>query len=363
MSNVYTRDGSPELESLISKQMEIIAQEVRRVFVREQDFCALVLGGGYGKGEGGVYQTPDGEKTFNDYDFFVVTRGLNKRNKNKYADILLELNKRLTKEFGIDVDFAFPVNVEEIPKLPPTQMWAELSLANQVILGKVNIAELYPHKDLTKLPTSEARKLLLNRGVGLILSLQRINEILLEAKLHTGENVDFIARNIFKAILGSGDVLLMQNKLFHHSYTERCKIVSNSAIFELKEIELYKSATEFKLHPRTDYTIEKLVELHNHAMDFFVNSYKKFPLESSKVLAISSQLKHIVINLFTFKSLRNISWMNIYPRERIYYTLLWFMGFKDGYTGEDIESALGLPIGTNIEVAYERFYLLWKRFN
>ena len=57
----FTSDGSPALETLIAEHMRLIAERLWQSV--NQGLCdALILGGGYGRGEGGVLQTDDGER-------------------------------------------------------------------------------------------------------------------------------------------------------------------------------------------------------------------------------------------------------------------------------------------------------------
>ena len=73
----FTRDGSDALEKLIAETCEEIGREVTRI-VPVGKFQALLLAGGYGRGEGGVLSTPDGDAPYNDPSFFYsfkVIRG------------------------------------------------------------------------------------------------------------------------------------------------------------------------------------------------------------------------------------------------------------------------------------------------
>ena len=69
----FTVDGSVGLESRIAREMsEIKAAAVERVGAA--NLTALVLGGGYGRGEGGIHMVDGEERVYNDYDFFVLAR-------------------------------------------------------------------------------------------------------------------------------------------------------------------------------------------------------------------------------------------------------------------------------------------------
>ena len=70
----FTRDGSEALESLIAQTCEEIGREVTRIIPADK-FQALLLGGGYGRGEGGVLATPTGDAPYNDLEFFLLIQG------------------------------------------------------------------------------------------------------------------------------------------------------------------------------------------------------------------------------------------------------------------------------------------------
>ena len=73
----YTVVPDAALESLIDRTLAEIASEIDAL--RLPCLQAVVLGGGYGRGEGGVLHTPAGGRLYNDLDFFVVSRNADPR--------------------------------------------------------------------------------------------------------------------------------------------------------------------------------------------------------------------------------------------------------------------------------------------
>ena len=53
---------------------ESVAAAVRS-FIPENRLEAVVLGGGYGRGEGGVLKTEAGDRFYNDLEFYVFVQG------------------------------------------------------------------------------------------------------------------------------------------------------------------------------------------------------------------------------------------------------------------------------------------------
>jgi hypothetical protein len=72
--NRYTSDGPDAAEKRIARDQVIIGAAVRNA-LKDSGFVALILAGGYGRGEGGYRVVGDQYLPYNDYDYFVVVRG------------------------------------------------------------------------------------------------------------------------------------------------------------------------------------------------------------------------------------------------------------------------------------------------
>lgn len=350
----FTVDGSEKLEELISEQMKEIAKEALDVF-SEGDLYSIVLGGGYGKGEGGVLTVDGKEKTFNDYDLFVITDNVSLSQKRIYHEKLEKISHKLTEKFGIDVDFAFPINFKGIRKLPFTQMWGELRHGYYTVAGKDGAVDSYQHTDLKNLPHSEAKKLLVNRGVGLKLAedrLERVSEL-------NDEDVDFISRNIFKAVLGLGDAYLIINGKFHHSYRKRSEIIEGIVDLSSEFKNIYAQAVDYKLHPRLDYSLEELKGLYRTVLKIFNEKISFFMFKEEK----ECYIKNFLLNIRNFGVRPDMKWYFKYPRERLFYSLPFFLSKNSHRSGNDVARALGLKgKGHKIEL-WNRFYIIWQVYN
>ena len=106
MSKRFTIDGSPELEARLQRICDSVRREVTALIL-ERNVTAIVLGGGYGRGEGGVLRTDSGDEPYNDLEFYVflnghrLWQGLPVRQKSA----LQELGRWLSEEAGINVEF------------------------------------------------------------------------------------------------------------------------------------------------------------------------------------------------------------------------------------------------------------------
>lgn len=267
--NKYTVCGNEEFEQKIDALMELIADRVVAT-VGWHNLAALVLGGGYGRGEGGVLTDDNGEMhLYNDFDFFVITNNISSVHRRRINRQLRNLSPELSAIAGIDVDFGPAKNVSDLNSIEFTMMWQELKHAHKVIYGPDNILGLMPDFDLNNMPHEELAKLMLNRGTGLLLARQRMESTELK-----NEDVDFIARNIWKAVMACGDAYMALHQTFSYSYQRRSELFDSFK--DSSEIAgfypLYKAAINFKLRPSMPDKAD-LPELWNEAREFFAQYY------------------------------------------------------------------------------------------
>src|SRR5206468_3070993 len=70
----FTLDGSDSLEARLRALCARVSEGAQKIFP-PGSLEALVLGGGYGRGEGGVLRTPSGHEPYNDIEFYLFARG------------------------------------------------------------------------------------------------------------------------------------------------------------------------------------------------------------------------------------------------------------------------------------------------
>jgi hypothetical protein len=235
----------PELDRLVAESLVAIGREVSEM--RIPLLSGVVLGGGYGRGEGGVRECkvesvkckvegmPVAEcRLSNDLDFFAITKdGTTDADAVTVAKALEPVSRRWTEKLGIDVDFT--------SKTP----WRirhdqERLMVQELIHGYVDVAgatgeELFagiPRREPSELPWIEAARLLMNRGMGLLLAKSKMESAKCE--------VDFINRNINKCILGAGDARLIANRKYRWRAPERAEALRD---------QMYRKAVAWKFRP------------------------------------------------------------------------------------------------------------------
>ena len=100
----YTKTPSPELEAVLDNARREIGAEIdaRRL----PKLTAVVLGGGYGRGEGGVCRTAQGDRLYNDLDLFVFSDGASRNDCRRISRELTEIAERWTPRLGVAVDIS-----------------------------------------------------------------------------------------------------------------------------------------------------------------------------------------------------------------------------------------------------------------
>ncbi len=176
--------------------------------------CSILLGGGYGQGEGGVRHDADGSvHLYNDLDIFVFLPKGNSREIAAVDHSLKSISATMEKELGIDVDFATPKVYKDLRKVAQTLMYQELLRGHVIIFGKDVLSRFVPALNADQLPWLEAVRLLLNRGMGLLFAGEHLHS--------NSSDHGFILRNLHKAALGSGDAILLASKQYQWTATER----------------------------------------------------------------------------------------------------------------------------------------------
>jgi len=194
----YTAIPSSEIAELLDAVRRGIAAEAAAL--KMPKLAEIVLGGGYGRGEGGVQHTPAGDRLYNDLDFFVFSDRADKGERRAIEDALKPISRRWEEKLGVAVDFSPVKNLSALNKVGSTLMFQELRRGWKPVLGEGKFEKHFPELDAAQLPVSEAVRLLLNRGMGLVFAGEAIRK---------NGDADFIMRNLHKSVLGGGDAMML----------------------------------------------------------------------------------------------------------------------------------------------------------
>lgn len=238
-----TADRVPEIESLLERVVPEIAADVVGLDIPE--LAGIFLGGGYGRGEGGVFRDSGGApRLYNDLDFFVFTAGASRRRRREIDRMVEPVARRWTETLGIDVDFGPAKNTSALRRVARTLMYQELRHGFWRLWGECDLPALIPAIGAEKLPPFEGARLLLNRGMGLLLAAGH--------PVGGPEDVDFVLRNLNKAVLGGADALLISAGRYRYRAPERLaafETLAKERGLAPERVEQYARALAFKASP------------------------------------------------------------------------------------------------------------------
>lgn len=251
MSKRFTIDGSGALELQLERICDRVLREVQ-AHVPPPKLEALVLGGSYGRGEGGVLKTRGGDEPYNDLEFYVFVRGCSWRQTERLGGELTVLGEHLAHACGLAIDFKVD-SLEKLRRSPISMFSYDLVSGHRILLGGSDVFRgCEHHRDARRIPLCEATRLLFNRCGGLLL----VREILARRAPSTAD-MDFIGRNLAKAEVALGDAILTAHGLYDWSVVVRRERFQEVAIPEplawMPRVQRhYAAGAEFKLHPRRE---------------------------------------------------------------------------------------------------------------
>jgi hypothetical protein len=292
----FTLDGNDELEHRLALVCDRIRGALRGLFPANK-LEGVLLGGGYGRGQGGVLAGPEGDhQPYNDLEFYVYLRGNRHLNELRYHRPLEVLAQILTPQIGVEVEFKI-ASLDEFRRSPVSMFSYDLVSGHRRLLGPEDLlAGCNHHKVSENIPLSEATRLLMNRCSGLLFARERLarNERFTEA------DADFVARNIAKAQLAFGDAVLTARGRYHWSCLERqrrlASLPADPSLSWQEQVGRHHAAgVFFKLHPeRSTASVAQLK--HEHEKVTALGLQLWLWLESRRLETIFSSARDYVAN-------------------------------------------------------------------
>ncbi len=376
----YTPYNSIYIDTLIDSHMKRIIEEVLNA-VPHDYIKAIILGGGYGRGEGGILHEAENELLFNDYDLFVIAPNISRKKLQLVNYKLTQVHKKLTKEFGIDVDFGPCKTVNFLKKAPFWLVYYELKYGHKIIYGDEGVLNYLPTWDGSEIDLEEGLKLLLNRGVALVQSRQSL--------LHfNDESIEYVSRNNNKAVMAMCDAILMSEHLYHYSYLKRKELIESvcepknvALLKETNLITLYRDAIDFKMSPNYKYVTgeelwvwtSKLIDIFqkvyyhlfqtysakkgNYSMNEYQDSLKyDLFFEKGKIILLKNIFYWLRVKPFHLCALRDVV---RHPRVLLYRDLPSLLFVDRLYDFNKIDKKLI----TEWEIKVDSFLTIWSTFN
>ena len=193
----YVAGEAPAMDRLVEETIRDVGAEVAALAVPRLQ--GVVLGGGYGRGEGGVI----GGALSNDLDFFAVTaEGASAAEIDALVAALEPVSRRWTERLGVDVDFTvrtpWRLRHEQVRVMVQGLIHGYFDVAGKKGTEMFKGIEVRPP---SAFPWSEAVRLLVNRGVGLLLAHEQMSP---ETSNDQRPTTNFVLRNINKCIFRGG---------------------------------------------------------------------------------------------------------------------------------------------------------------
>ncbi len=365
-SGRFTLCADPSVEAMLTEIMKQVAEDISRL-PAAGSIRSVLLGGGYGRAEGGVFRTPDGAAhLYNDMDFFVISQDISAARRKQIDAELESVRRKWAEKLGIDVDFSRARTRKSLRDVSRTLMYQELQAGHKVVFGSSDAFALLPEPDFSAIPFSEGARLLMNRGAGLLLAWNRLRE---KQELD-GEDNDFVIRNIQKAVFGCGDAMLIRRNLYCAGLEVRLKCLESLPELPEDLAKYYRDALAFKSLPYREKR-ENLLEKWSAARSLWLRTVAAFFLGgtgektdastvssvilSSPVAEEGTPLRNFLLNGIAFRlGWREIRWLS-HPRKMLLAHLYNFLLAIPGMQGYISNSTAAIDPSTWLRI--------WNRFN
>ncbi len=376
MSARFTVDGSEALEQHLARVCLRVRGGVEEL-VPQDRLEGIVLAGGYGRGEGGVLRTGNGDGPYNDLEFFVFIRGSTVLNDHRYKSRLHHLGEDLSAEAGIEVEFKI-LSLAKFRSSGTSMFYYDLIMGHRWLVGhEALFSGCDHHRDALRIPLHEATRLLFNRCSGLLYARER-----LQRTVFTNEDADFVGRNIAKARLALGDVWLTMHGSYHWSCVERQRRLREAREGMAGDlVSAHAAGVAFKLHPVLASASKKheLASEHNAIGTLAQRLWLELEGKRMKhVFASSGDYAHASQSLCpehpgwwnALCNFRAFGWRSLaspfltrYPRERLLRALaLLLWGRPDEAKGPTVSACLQCG-GSGFAGCVQAYETLWHRFN
>ena len=197
----YFPGDEPLLAALLDEFLAALKEDLAR-----QPFAgsvrALLLAGGYGRGEGGIFRGTEtgAPQLYNDLEFFLIVA--DDAPMPPFEAWCASQAHRGEEKIGIEVEFKL-LRESALRLAEPSMFFYDLLAAHIPVFGTREFTDSLPTalRDPALIPAHESARLLFNRGSGLFFSLVALERN--DARAANG----FIERNPAKVRLALADVV------------------------------------------------------------------------------------------------------------------------------------------------------------
>ncbi|MDC3077478.1 hypothetical protein OA327_02080, partial [Flavobacteriales bacterium] len=229
-SSKYSTIKDQRINDYIDDDLEVIKNEILK---KIDGIECIILGGGFGRGEGSVIINKSKIQPINDYDIYVITN-------YKVDAVKINLIRRklisLIKIRQIDIEFKTKNDLRFSKRSVANY---DLKYASKLIYGNPETLNIIPDFKSSKIPLSESL---------IPLNLYNISIIQSYPHKYSDENDFWGKQQISKSILGWSMAILISEGKYDPSYIKRQEIF-NEVNKNKEMLDLVNFATDFKIKP------------------------------------------------------------------------------------------------------------------
>jgi len=237
---VYFPESCPALEERLEKHVLRLKAGLASNPQIKLNVRSVLIGGSYGRGEGGVSLCDDGkEQFFEKIEYYVFCKS---PGDESTVAFFLKEKREHGDALSAGADFHL-LRRSDLGEVNHSMRFSDLVAGHHAIFGPEDfLADELGSLDQSKIKLEEASRLLWNLGSGVYFAKCRIEE---------EREARFIQKRHQRCLLGIGDALLCAKGKYHASLLKRLEWLMRGEAGDLPEkFEfLYQKAVRFELRP------------------------------------------------------------------------------------------------------------------
>jgi len=373
----YFPEDEPLLSARLDSFLQSLAVSLQQNPTLASGITALLLAGGYGRGEGGIFRKDEFSpaELYNDLEFYLITHP--DTSFSPLQDWCREQAHRGDHELGIEVEFKI-LRSTQLQSGQPSMFYYDLLAAHRLVWGESSFLSSLPQslRDPARIPAAEATRLLFNRGSGLFYS-----RVALEENSTLVEN-GFVERNHAKARLALADSVLALNGQYHFSCRER-ELRLTRPLTHLPPdwstlVDWHRQGVVFKLHPRHAHPPREVLMQHQEEISavwrrtFLWLESVRLGCSLANTAGYVGHPGRLFPETFWWKNpaltlrdqLKRKSHLPVffdYPRAPLQRALLLLLDPQHGF--QEAAPLLALPADSSLARIHDRYRFWWGHYN